>query len=125
MNPHKGQVALEAKDKCYILRFSIDALCHLEAATGKPFAVTASEMAAEPDKVSMTTTRILLHAGLREHHPDLSLKEAGEIILDAGGMAVVTAKIFEAFALAFPQPEASGTPRPPKKPGSRGAGPAS
>lgn len=121
-NPHKGEVELKAGDRAYVLRFSIDAICHLEAATGKPFAVTASEMS-NPDKASMTLVRMLLHAGLQEHHPELSLKEAGEIIIDAGGMAVVTVKVFEAFAAAFPTPEASGTPRPPR--GRAGTGRAS
>ncbi len=122
MNPHKGEVELKAGDRVYVLRFSIDAICQLEATTGKPFAVTALEMT-DPTKASMTLVRTLLHAGLQERHPDLGLKEAGEVIIAAGGMTVVTTKVFEAFALAFPQPEASGTPRPTK--GRAGTGRAS
>jgi hypothetical protein len=117
MNPHKGEVELKAGEQTYTLRFSIDAICSLEAMSGKPFAVAAAEMA-DPAKASMTLVRMLLCAGLQERHPELSLKDAGELIIPAGGMGKVTEKVFEAFALAFP--EASGTTRPPK--GSRPAG---
>jgi hypothetical protein len=119
MNPHKGEVELKAGEQVYTLRFSIDAICSLEAASGKPFSVTAMEMA-DPAKASMTLVRMLFHAALQEKHPDLSLKDAGELIIPAGGMAKVTEKVFEAFARAFPEAEASGTPRP--RIGSRSGG---
>lgn len=124
MNPHKGEVELPAGDHIYTLRFSIDAICSLEAATGKAFTVTAMEMA-DPSKASMTLVRMLFHAALIEKHPDLSLKDAGELILPAGGMAKVTEKVFEAFALAFPEPEAIDNARPPKGARSAGTGRAS
>jgi len=120
-NPHKGEVDLRAGDKDYVLRFSIDAICTLEASTGKPFAVSAAEMANQKT-ASMTLTRMLLHAALHENHPELTLKEAGELIPHAGGMGEVNVKVFEAFALAFPQPEASGTPRPTNRAARRKAG---
>jgi hypothetical protein len=119
MNPIKGEVELPAGDDVYTLRFSIDAICSLEAMTGKPFSVTATEMA-DPKKASMTLVRMLLAAALQERHPELSLKDVGELIIPAGGMAKVTAKVFEAFAKAFPEAEASDTARPPR--GARPAG---
>ena len=112
-NPHKGEIELQAGDAVYTLRFSIDAICSLEAATGKPFTASAVEMT-DPKTASMTLVRLLFHASLMESHPDVSLKQAGEIIPAAGGMSVVTEKVFEAFALAFPAPEASEGARPPK-----------
>lgn len=120
-NPHKGEVELKAGDKIYVLRFSIDAICNLEDATGEPFSVTASAMARQ-ETASMTLTRLLLHAALRENHPELSLKDAGEIIPEAGGMGPVAEMVFEAFAHAFPAPEASGTPRPQNRAARRAAG---
>lgn len=122
-NPHKGEVVLKVGDESFILRFSIDAICHFEASTGKSLSILATELAAKPDEMSMTTIRHLLHAGLIDNHPDMSLKQAGELILSAGGMTVVMLKVFEAFAFAFPEAaikaggaaEASGTPRPPNR----------
>ena len=111
-NPHKGEVEIKAGEATYTLRFSIDAICSLEAATGKPFTACAVEMT-DAKTASMTLVRLLLHAGLKENHPQISLKESGEIIPAAGGMLVVTEKVFEAFALAFPAPEASDSARPP------------
>lgn len=111
MNPHKGDVALQAGNASYTLRFSIDALCHLELTTGQPFTAAAVRMA-QPSTATMTLARHLLHAALLEHHPEISLKEAGEIIPAAGGLGPVTVLVFEAFRRAFPTPEASGTARP-------------
>lgn len=111
MNPHKGDVVLQAGSESYTLRFSIDAICHLELTTGKPFARAAAEMAS-PETVSMTLARHLLHAALLDHHPEISLKEAGDLIPAAGGLGKVTVLVFDAFRRAFP--EASGTARPPR-----------
>ena len=125
-NPHKGEVELKAGDKRYILRFSIDAICALEEATGKSFPVLAVEMS-DPAKFTVSLVRQILFAGLTTEHPDITLREAGEIILEAGGLIEVMGKVGEAFELAFPAKEARGTPRPPNRAPSRkdGTGPAS
>lgn len=111
-NPHHGAVEFEAQGKRYTLRFSVDAICHLEAATGRTFPAIAVDMGS-PGKVSMTLLRQLLHAGLSEHHPELDLKAAGELLIAAGGLVGAMQKIEAAIALAFPAAGASGTPRPP------------
>ncbi len=110
-NPHKGEVELKAGDETYVLRYSIDAICDLEERLGKSFPVLASEMA-DPTKFSVGLVRNVLHAGLCEKHPDISVKQAGELILSAGGLIAVMEKVSAAFAAAFPKSEASGTPRP-------------
>lgn len=113
-NPHKGgPVEFQAAGKSYSLRYSIDAICHLEAATGMTFPVIAVQMG-QPGKISVTLMRHVLHAGLMERHPELDLRAAGELIAAAGGIAGLMLKIDQAIALAFPAPEASGTPNPPK-----------
>lgn len=126
MNQHKGEIELKAGDKSYVLRFSIDAICTLEEKAGKSFPTLASEMS-DPDKFTVTLVRSILHAGLTERHPDITLKDAGEIIIAAGGMVEVMGKVGEAFEAAFPKSEASGTPRPPNRATRRagGTGPAS
>ena len=126
MNPNKGEIELKAGDKIYVLRYSIDAICSLEEKTGKSFPTLAAEMG-DPNKFTVTLVRSMLHAGLADAQPDITLKEAGEIIIAAGGMVDVMNKVGEALQAAFPDAEASGTPRPRNRADRRkvGTGPAS
>lgn len=112
-NPHKGEIELQAGDESYVLRYSIDAICTLEDQLDKGFPAIAAEMG-NPDKMRISSVRQVLLAGLRENHPQITLKQAGELIVSAGGAVVVLGKVAEAFAAAFPETEASGTksPRP-------------
>jgi hypothetical protein len=110
-NPHKGEVELKAGDVSYVLCFSIDAICSLEDDLDKGFPAIAADMA-DAAKMRVSTVRTILRAGLREHHPELTLKQAGELIVTAGGAITVLGKIAEAFTAAFPSQEASGTKSP-------------
>lgn len=131
-NPHKGDVALSAGDRVFTLRYSIDALVALETEAGrldglrrKGFHKIAMELN-DLDHVSISLARVVLWAGLREHHPDLDVKGAGEVMLAAGGVAKVLEKINEAFESAFPPPDpaAEGEASPPM-PSQDGTGSAS
>lgn len=114
MNPNKGEIELQAGDKSYVLRYSIDAICSIEERTGKNFLRVVAEM---NNSATMTVTmmREILHAGLAEHHPEVTLKEAGELLVAAGGVVGAMKKVNSAFEAAFPKAEASGTPRPPSR----------
>jgi len=112
MNPHKGEIELKAGDKSYVLRYSIDAICSIEERTGKSFLRVVAEMG-NPATMTVTTMREILHAGLAENHPEMSLKDAGELLVAAGGVVGAMKKVNSAFEAAFPKAEASGTPRPP------------
>ncbi|WP_342714049.1 hypothetical protein [Bradyrhizobium sp. B039] len=85
-NPHKGEVELVAGEATYTLQYSIDALCSMEAALDKNFTAIAAEMS-NPARISVSMVRQLLYSGLQERHPELTLKEAGELIPAAGGHA--------------------------------------
>lgn len=113
-NPHKGDVEFKVDETTYTLRYSIDAICHLEDATGKTLLELAEDLK-DFKSIRMSLVRKILHAGLREHHPDLTEVEAGELIVGAGGSVVIMTKFNEAMTSAFPKQEASGTPRPPKR----------
>lgn len=111
-NIHKGETELKSGDETYVLRYSIDAICSLENKLDKGLPVIALEMG-DPAKMRLSMIREILLAGLRENHPDITLKEAGELIVSAGGAVVVLGKIGEAFSASFP--EASGTKSPRKR----------
>lgn len=110
-NQHKGEVELVAGDKTYVLRFSVDAICTLEERLDMGFPAIAQELS-DPSKIRISMVRHLLHASLADAHPEVTLKQAGELIGTAGGMAGVLEKVSEAITAAFPTQEASGTKRP-------------
>lgn len=122
----KGDVDLPAGDTVYRLRFSIDALCTLEDSSGKSFPEIAAELQ-DPSKVRLGRVRQMLYAALREHHPDIDLRAAGEIITAAGGLVVVMERISEALVAAFPGAErgsgrAAENPPKPAPPAKAGTG---
>ena len=112
-NPLRGSVALQAGDKAYTLSFSINALCELEEEMGQPVAKIAAGLG-KPEEMRIATVRSLVWAALRDHHPDVDLKSAGELISEAGISNIMPA-IGQAFQLAFPAPSgAKNTARPQK-----------
>lgn len=111
-NPHRGSVSLQAGDRAYTLSFSINALCELEDAFDAPVAKIAADMD-KAENVRIKSVRLLVWAGLRDHHEEVDLKGAGLIATEAGIPACMAA-IGQAFKLAFPDREGKKTPRPPK-----------
>ena len=121
-NPIKGEVEFEADGVTYTLRFTVDAMCRLEEETGKLFQELAADLA-DPKRIGISRVRQVFWACLQDRHEGVTLKEAGELIAKAGGMAGAVDLISLAMVRAFPQ-EAKGTARPPK-PGRVRTGPAS
>lgn len=112
---HKGEVAFVVGKKTYVLQYTYDAICQLEETTGKTLIELASEMQ-DIKTLRMTRVREIFHAGLIEHHPDITVKQAGELILAAGGAIAVMGKFNEALIAAFPKAEDGDGTRPPKAP---------
>lgn len=94
-NPARGEVALRAAETDYTIKFSTNAICEVEDRLDKGLNTIIANME------RVTTVRALLWAGLRAHHPDMTLAGAGEII-DRVGMAPVTEAIGKALTAAFP-----------------------
>lgn len=131
-NPQKGEVSFEADGKTWTLRYSANALCELEDHLSRGVVDIASELqswgppvgpdgkssgetperAAERVKlIRLGTLRAVFWAGLRDHHPDIDIRHAGDLLVAAGGAMGGLALVADAFAQAFPEPE---TVRPPK-----------
>lgn len=100
-NKNRGEVSFDAGGKTYTLRYSIDAICEMEAELDKGFVAIAGDLS-NPDKISVTLVRAVLWAGLREHHNEVTIKEAGELMVLAGGLTAVMFVISEALTHAFP-----------------------
>lgn len=101
-NPHRGQVSLVAGDATYKLCFSANALCELEDLTGETVGAITEKL--NGAGASMTLIRALVWAALQDHHPEVDIKAAGNIITLAG-MAACMEAIGKAFELAFPAVE--------------------
>jgi hypothetical protein len=102
-NPHKGEVSFDHGGKTYKLVFSANALCEMEDLTGEPAIASIAAMG-DPTKAKIKTLRAAMWAALRDHHEQVSLKEAGNIVTGIG-MAKASSLIGQVFSLAFPVPE--------------------
>ncbi len=106
-NPHRGEVDLTVGDKTYTLRLSINAMVEVEQISGLGISDIIAELQAAP---KLGTLRTLLWGALREHHPKMSLVDAGDIIGEIGIQAVADA-VGEALSKSFPAPD-GGRPSP-------------
>lgn len=129
-NAHKGEIAFEAGGKSYTLRFSTNAICELENALDRSIISISQDLVnaeKNPESLRFSTLRAILWAGLREHHPGMTLVEAGDVMTEIGGLSKAVELIAEGFTLAFPEPQANGAARPqkPSRPPKTGIGLAS
>lgn len=108
-NPNRGEVALLVGDQEYKLAFSINAICELEDAMDMPVAKIADRLN-DAENIRMSLIRTVVWAALRDHHEDVSAKEAGRIASTVGVPAVMEA-IGKAFTLAFPEAQGKANPQ--------------
>ena len=113
-NRVKGEVPLKAGDRTYTLRFSANAICELEDQLDMGINQIAKQMA-DPEAMRMKTVIAVVWAGLRDHHPDITLAQAGEIITDASLIGSMEA-VSEAFTVAFGEKEVDPTQPGRKRP---------
>lgn len=115
-NAHRGELAFDVEGKEYTLHFSANAICELEDKLDRSFLSISKDLAAastDPTQIRMSTLRAIFWSGLRDHHPDIDLQIAGELMIKAGGLAKAMDMISEAFTRAFPAAETKAA-RPPK-----------
>jgi hypothetical protein len=92
-NRQRGYVSIEL-DRLRKLRFDTNALAELEDAMGKPITQLTDA------NVGIKALRAMLWAGLLHESPDLTIKEAGQL-MDYADMKEVAEKVTEAISLAF------------------------
>ncbi len=112
-NRVKGQVALDTGDATYTLEFTPNGFCALEDETGKGTMEFIRNLEAAGEDLKISDMRLLIWAGLQEHHPDLSLRDAGTIIGELGGIEAAVELMETAVTAAFPD-------RPAKSKGGSG-----
>ena len=136
-NPERSEVAVTIDGTDYLLKFSTNAIVALETETGeraipfvkrlgtdirapheRPKTTDKKDKTDEPELVSdmgIGDLRVLTWAGLRDHHPRLSLADVGDLIDQARheGLALVN-PVMEAFGLALAE-ITGGNPRRPAR----------
>lgn len=98
-NPVKGEVGFHAGGEPYTLVLSIDALCKIEGLLGK----TSRQAHVMLTGGSIEAMRAYWWAALQEHHPELSVRAAGELIYEVDGDKDAAALINRAIELANPK----------------------
>lgn len=101
-NPETGEVSFEVSGKTYRLQFTIDAICQLEDTLDK----SVGGFLADLHRGRVGALRAGLWAGLREHHHDVTIRQAGDFLLApalrSGGAAQL---LIRAINLAFGEDE--------------------
>lgn len=85
-NPERGEIALTIGDRVYTLVTDFNARCEVEAlfqTDDKPFGY--EKVALFAASYSSTHLRAIVWGALRRYHPEITLVQAGELILEAGG----------------------------------------
>lgn len=124
-NKLKGEVSFEVGEKSYTMRFSANALCELEDATDMGINAVASQIS-DPANLRLKTVRAVFWAGLRDHHPEMTLHQAGEIVTEIT-LPKALELVGSAFELAFQEepkarPSKPGPASPAKKETAAGTG---
>jgi hypothetical protein len=85
-NREKGETVFTVKGVDYTLLLDSDAMVAMEGAALRPDrVVTFSEVMHWAQMGAWTYQRILVWASLRRHHPEISLKHAGDLMLESAG----------------------------------------
>lgn len=107
-NANRGDVELVAGIHTFTLRISMNAMCDMESVLGAKAQSIIAEFGGGQD-ASISTVRGVLWGAMREHHPNMTLHMAGQV-LDEVGYGPVHARIVEALMLFLPKPEAASPP---------------
>jgi len=114
MNKHKGELAITIGEKTYTARLSSNSLCSLETVTGQdsiPLVIGFLTALSKGKGLSISHMRAILWAMLREHHSELSLQDAGNLI-DEAGVKYIGKCISDIVPLTWPKAD-EGSSHPP------------
>jgi hypothetical protein len=102
-NPLKGEGRLILEDgRTFTLVLDFDGLIAAEQAYGKPM----QQLLAEANQGFMGAIRAILWGALQRHHPQLTLGDAGQLMLDQ--QQAVMAAVEVAIMAGLPDPGAEG-----------------
>lgn len=118
-NRQKGEAGFEVGGRTYVLAFNVNAMCEVEYVLNLSTDAILKALVRSPP---LHIVRALLWGGLRQHHPDIDLIGAGDLIETAGGPGPALDKIGEALISAFPEEKAGDDTANPRKGAKAGTG---
>lgn len=81
-NPMKGEAEVKLADgRTLRMAFDANAWCAIEEQLDKGTPEILEEL--QSGRARMKTQRAMMWGGLRKHHPEISVEEAGEILIEA------------------------------------------
>lgn len=98
----KKDCPIQIGNNTYLLRFNFDSICYIEDVTGKGMFQVLAEITAG----TLKHLRVLLHAGLRKNHPDISIDQVGELIDDADELNGLVTSLLESINNYFSRSKA-------------------
>ncbi len=113
-NPLKGEAALALSGRQFTMVFDFNAMCTLEEATGKTAESLLEDL--DGDRLAMRDLRALVWASLQARQPELSLRDAGDLLSEDA--PAVTGALIEAIGRAMPavpENKKKAARRPPEK----------
>lgn len=134
-NPETGDVSFEAQGQRFTLRFTTAAFIALEDqigrgmldildemqswapkldAKGKMVPETADETKARMGRVRLGFLRAVFWAGFHDRHPEITIEQAGDLMVFIGGMLGTLNLVARGIQAAQPKVE-SVPPRPPRR----------
>lgn len=120
-NPITGDVDFPVGDKTYRLRLSINEIIQVEDLLGVGI-VQIANMFNDAENLRAGSVRAVLWGALREHHPEVDLLGAGDIMSQARLQPTID-YVGRALQAAFPKAEADEeTENPPQKRSQGGTG---
>jgi hypothetical protein len=93
MRRGEGEGSFEFDGKTWTLRLDFNAMADFEAETGRPFLTTLEAMG--EGTAPMGDIRLLFWAMLRDHHPDVTIRQAGRMV--TSGMDALSAASLSAL----------------------------
>lgn len=90
-NKERGEMALVAGSKTYVMKLTTNAVCEMETLSGRTF----DQVAAKLQNGSVSDVRLFLWAMLREHHRSMTLEDVGNVIDGAGGIMGIAQQLTE------------------------------
>ena len=102
-NKIRGEVSFESPSgESFTLKYDVNALCELEDMLDMGIPEFAAVFK-ESGKIRLKHVRAAFWAGLRHHRPEVSLSQAGNLMMAIGGMAPALNLVGEAFSRTFPE----------------------
>jgi len=108
-NKVRGKIDFEVDGTSYSLHFTANGMCELEEAAGcNAMAFLKRLEASAAENLSFGDVRLLFWAGLQEHHPEMSVRDAGALMTAMGGIAKAMELTGQAVADSMPKPDEGG-----------------